>query len=173
MQKFTTGKFHGSSLPNDNAQRAKDAPATQLSILFSNCGPADGIAAAAEKRDFGTSRWAVALQAISITRLAEATASAPVTGNHLYVSSPSFFGTCGAPVRHESRGSVMLRVVAVSLAAVLAGCSSSSRLDGVAPGWANTHTGTVETRRSRTAVRAAPDSAPQSAAPPHAAPSEE
>jgi len=68
----------------------------------------------------------------------------------------------------------MLRLAALSLtAALLAGCSSSSRVEGIAPGWANTHTGTVEPDRSRAAVRAAPDATPQGAVRPHAAPGEE
>jgi hypothetical protein len=64
----------------------------------------------------------------------------------------------------------MVRVIAFSLAAaVLAGCSSSSRVGGVVPGWANTHTGAGEPGGSRAAVRAAPDTAPQAAAAPRAA----
>jgi hypothetical protein len=67
----------------------------------------------------------------------------------------------------------MLRVAALSLtAALLASCSSSSRMEGVAPGWANTHTGTVEPGRSRAAVRG-PDTDAQGGVRPHAAPGEE
>jgi uncharacterized lipoprotein len=77
----------------------------------------------------------------------------------------------------------MMRLAALSLtAAVLAGCSSSSRVEGVVPGWANSRTGSVEPDRSRAAVRATPDAAaasqaaapaPQAAAKPQPAPGEE
>jgi hypothetical protein len=44
-------------------------------------------------------------------------------------------------------GAVMMRVAVIvaslMCAAVLAGCSSSSRVDGVVPGWANTHSSTA------------------------------
>jgi uncharacterized lipoprotein len=70
----------------------------------------------------------------------------------------------------------MMRLALLSLAAaLLAGCSSSSRVEGVVPGWANTHTGTVEPSSNRAAVRAAPQAAtqPQAAAKPQAPPGEE
>jgi hypothetical protein len=68
----------------------------------------------------------------------------------------------------------MMRLAVLSLAAaLLAGCSSSSRVEGVVPGWANPHTGSVEPGRSRAAGRATPDPAPQGAAQPHPAPGEE
>jgi uncharacterized lipoprotein len=68
----------------------------------------------------------------------------------------------------------MLRLAALSLAvALLAGCSSSSRVEGIVPGWANTHTGTVEPTRSRAAVRSSPDTDAQGPVKPQAAPSEE
>jgi hypothetical protein len=62
----------------------------------------------------------------------------------------------------------MLRLAALSLtAALLAGCSSSSRVEGVVPRWVNPHAGSVEADKNRAVVRATPDaaSAPQAAAP--------
>jgi len=48
----------------------------------------------------------------------------------------------------------MMRLAAISLtAALLTGCASSSRIEGIAPGWSNTHTGTVESRGNRAPPR--------------------
>jgi len=66
----------------------------------------------------------------------------------------------------------MMRLAALSLtAALLAGCASSSRIDGIAPGWSNTHTGTVESRGNRAPVRSgSADTDARGAVNPHAAP---
>jgi hypothetical protein len=54
----------------------------------------------------------------------------------------------------QGKGSTMMQLAALSLtAALLAGCAGSSRIDGIAPGWSNTHTGTVESRGNRAPVR--------------------
>jgi hypothetical protein len=58
---------------------------------------------------------------------------------------------------------MMRLTVLVTSAAVLAGCSSSSRVEGIVPGWANTHTD-APVHRNNVVDRGAPAAQSQAAA---------
>jgi outer membrane murein-binding lipoprotein Lpp len=65
---------------------------------------------------------------------------------------------------------MMRLAVLVTSALVVAGCSSSSRMEGIAPGWANSHTDAPGNHRQ---ARDAADAQVQTAGPPQLPPSEE